>query len=58
MIKAFLQDENGATAIEYGLIAALVAVAAIGALTTLGGEISGTFGEVSDTLKAAMPAEE
>ena len=35
-IKNFLRDENGATAIEYGLIAALIAVVVSGALTTIG----------------------
>ncbi|MBK7757723.1 MAG: Flp family type IVb pilin [Deltaproteobacteria bacterium] len=36
MIKSFISDESGATAIEYGLIASLIAVAIIGALTALG----------------------
>ena len=43
MIKAFLQDESGATAIEYGLIAGLVAVAIIAALTALGSSLSDLF---------------
>ncbi len=38
--KNLLRDEQGATAIEYGLIAALIAVAAITAMTALGGELS------------------
>ena len=42
-----LRDESGATAIEYGLIAALVAVAAIGAMGALGGSLSNTFNKVS-----------
>lgn len=46
----FLRDESGATAIEYGLIAALIAVGIIGAATTLGTSISATFGEVSNAL--------
>jgi len=54
MIKSFLKDENGATAIEYGLIAALVAVAAIAALQTLGNNLIATFTQVSNTL--APPA--
>lgn len=41
------QDEQGATAIEYGLIAALIAVAAITAMQSLGGELSETFTTVS-----------
>lgn len=50
-ITKFAQDESGATAIEYGLIAALIAVAIIAAITTLSGKIQGTFAKVS----AAMP---
>ena len=44
----FLKDEEGVTAIEYGLIAALVGVAAIAALTTLGGNLTTLFGTVRD----------
>lgn len=47
------QDESGATAIEYGLIAALVAVAIIGALTTLGTDLDAVFGDVSTELQNA-----
>ncbi len=50
MFKKFLKDESGATAIEYGLIAALVAVAIVGALTTLGGSLNGVFGNVGTDL--------
>ncbi|MCZ7863347.1 Flp family type IVb pilin [Agrobacterium salinitolerans] len=39
----FLKDESGATAIEYGLIAALISVAIISGATTLGGELKKTF---------------
>lgn len=42
-----LRDEAGATAIEYGLIAALIAVAAIGAMSALGTSLSTTFNTVS-----------
>lgn len=49
----FVRDEDGATAIEYGLIAALVSVAAIGALTSLGTSLSGLFNTVSSTLSTA-----
>jgi pilus assembly protein Flp/PilA len=49
-INKFLKDENGATAIEYGLIAALVAVAIVGALTTLGGGLTTMFGNVNSDL--------
>ncbi len=52
-LKRFLNDESGATAIEYGLIAALVAVAIITAVTTLGDRITATFDSISDELVAA-----
>ena len=42
-IKKFRKDEEGATAIEYGLIAALIAVAAVTAMGNLGGEINESF---------------
>ena len=45
-----IKNEDGATAIEYGLIAALVAVAAIGAMTTVGTNLSGTFSQVAASL--------
>ena len=48
--QKFLKDENGATAIEYGLIAALVAVAIVGALTTLGSGLTTMFGKVNSDL--------
>ena len=41
------RDEQGATAIEYGLIAALIAVAAITAMSSLGGTLSSTFNNVN-----------
>ncbi len=50
---AFVRDEDGATAIEYGLIAALVSVAAIGALTALGNSLSTMFNTVSSSLSNA-----
>ena len=49
----FVKDESGATAIEYGLIAALVAVAIIGALTVLGSQLSVIFTKVSTELSTA-----
>ena len=49
-LKTFMKDENGATAIEYGLIAALVAVAIVGALTTLGGSLTTMFGTVNSDI--------
>jgi len=51
-----LRDEQGATAIEYGLIAALIAVAAITAMQGLGGELSETFGTVDGELDTANKA--
>lgn len=49
-IKAIRRDQSGATAIEYGLIAALIAVVIITALTTLGTDLSTMFGTVSGSL--------
>ena len=53
LIKSFSADEGGATAIEYGLIAALIAVAIIGSLTSLSGAIGNTFGRASNSLTAS-----
>ena len=52
-IRSFLKDESGATAIEYGLIAALVAVAIITALSSMSGELNETFNFVADELENA-----
>jgi pilus assembly protein Flp/PilA len=49
-VKAFVADENGVTAIEYGLIAALIGVAMVAAATTLGGKISSAFTYVAGKL--------
>ena len=46
-INKLARDEQGATAIEYGLIAALIAVAAITAMQSLGNQLGDTFSEVS-----------
>ena len=51
MIRQFLNDELGATAIEYGLIAALIAVAIIGGARALGTNIGDTFNNVSNAVK-------
>jgi len=48
--KKFARDSKAATAIEYGLIAALIAVAAISALTAVGGSVSQTFTDVDTAL--------
>ncbi len=53
IVSRFMQDESGVTAIEYGLIAALVAVAIIAALGVLGDELDATFTTVSDELAGA-----
>lgn len=46
-----MKDEEGATAIEYGLIAALISVAAITAMGALGGQLSTLFGTVTTSLR-------
>jgi pilus assembly protein Flp/PilA len=48
-----IKNEEGATAIEYGLIAALIAVAAIAALSNIGTQLSTTFNSVADNLSSA-----
>ena len=48
MIRKLIRNDKGATAIEYGLIAALIAVAAIGAMTSIGSHLSTTFNNVSE----------
>lgn len=50
VIKKIFKNEDGATAIEYGLIAALIAVAAIGAMSALGTTLSDTFQDVDDSM--------
>jgi len=49
-VSRFMKDESGATAIEYGLIAALIAVVLVTALTTLGKNLDGTFGKVANAM--------
>ncbi len=51
LIKSFLRNESGATAIEYGLIAAGIAVAIIVVVQGLGTQLTTTFGNVSSALK-------
>lgn len=50
-IARFFSDESGATAIEYGLIAALIAVVVIGAVTAVGTGLSSTFNTVAGSVK-------
>lgn len=49
-VRAFIKREDGASAIEYALIAGLVAVVLIGALTLLGTELEGVFEAITDAL--------
>jgi pilus assembly protein Flp/PilA len=49
-VLGLLKDENGATAIEYGLIAALIAVAAVTVMGTVGTNLSSTFNSVANAL--------
>jgi pilus assembly protein Flp/PilA len=49
-IKNFFKDESGATAVEYGLLVSLIAVAIIVAVTTLGGNLSTMFQNVADKI--------
>ena len=53
ILHSFAKDESGATAIEYGLIAALVSVAAIGALSAMGDSLVDIFNRVKDELANA-----
>jgi pilus assembly protein Flp/PilA len=50
-LKAFVSNESGATAIEYALIASLIAVALVTVLTSLGTRLSSEFNEISGVLK-------
>lgn len=49
----FIKDESGATAIEYGLIAALISVALIAGASTLGGTLNNTFNAISGKMDSA-----
>lgn len=55
-IRKIFANNKGATAIEYGLIAALIAVAAIAAMGALGNQLTDTFGDVSTAMKDGAPA--
>ena len=48
--KRFIRDESGATAIEYGLIVALISVVIISAVTTIGSKLNKGFGKISSSL--------
>ena len=53
LFSRFLKDESGATAIEYGLIAAGISVAIITVVNTVGDQLKATFTNISDQLAAA-----
>jgi len=53
MLKKFVKDESGATAIEYGLIAALIAIAIIAGARTIGTQLSALFTNIGATLTTA-----
>lgn len=52
----FVRDEGGVTAIEYGLIAALIAIGIIAALTTVGKDLKTVFATIADDLDSAVAA--
>ena len=54
VVQRLLLDESGATSIEYGLIAGLVAIAAIAAFTSLGDALNTLFSNVADTVATAV----
>lgn len=53
-LKKFVRDEEGATAVEYALIAALIAVAIIATVTGLGDQLVAIFQRIADTLSGAV----
>ena len=53
LVNRFLKDESGATAIEYGLIAALIAIVIIGGVSAAGNSLDAMFMTVSTTLNGA-----
>jgi pilus assembly protein Flp/PilA len=55
LVARFVKDESGATAIEYGLIAAGISVAIITVVKNVGTNLSGTFTKVDDALKPPAP---
>ena len=56
LLRKLRKDEEGATAIEYGLIAALISVAAIIAMQALGTSLNNMFNAISGTLDSSAPA--
>ena len=51
VLKSFMEDESGSTAIEYGLLAALIGVVVIGAVTAVGTNLRGKFDTISNAVK-------
>ena len=54
ILTRFLEDETGVTAIEYGLIAALISVVCIGAMTVAGQQLLGVYTRIGNALAAAL----
>ena len=52
-LRSMLRNDEGATLVEYSLVVALIAVAAIGAMTALGGNVKGLFNNMSSELQSA-----
>jgi pilus assembly protein Flp/PilA len=52
LVSRFLKDESGATAIEYGLIAAGISIAIIAVVQAVGGQLNTNFGQIRDALAA------
>ena len=55
MLKRWLKDERGATAIEYGLIAVFISVAAVTAIATTGTGTNGLYGRIATAFNTYMP---
>ena len=55
LFAKFLKDESGATAIEYGLIAALIALAIVSGASLLGNALDNQFSDIADRLSDSMP---
>ena len=55
-VTRFLKDESGATAIEYGLIAALIAAVLAGTLGMIGNSLNDKLGDVNDSINGTAPA--
>ena len=53
-LRRLRRDNRGATAIEYGLIVALIGVAIMGALSNLGGGVGGMWGKLDNTVQTSM----